>query len=363
MRVLTVVGARPQFVKAAVVSRVIAEHNSRGTGPAVEEILVHTGQHYDENMSKVFFEELDIPEAQYDLGVKSSLHGDMTGQMLARIEATLLEHRPDWVLVYGDTNSTLAGGLAAAKLNIRVAHVEAGLRSFNRRMPEEINRVLVDHLSTSLFCPTDTAVENLRSEGIEKGVSNVGDVMLDASLYYRAKAQAHSTITGDLGMADQPYVLATCHRAENTDDPVRLEGIFRALHELAARMPVLLPLHPRTRKCLDTHGLMALLEGMCAIEPVSFLDMIALEAGAHAIVTDSGGVQKEAFFFRVPCVTVRDETEWVETVETGWNRLAGADTRAIVQAVSDASRPSEWPSLYGTGDTGERILGILAEQA
>lgn len=359
MRLMTIVGARPQFVKAAVLSRNIAEHNARGDKPVVHESLVHTGQHYDANMSEVFFEELDIPRPALDLGVKSALHGEMTGQMLIRIEAAMLESRPDWVLVYGDTNSTLAGGLAAAKLGIPLAHVEAGLRSYNRQMPEEINRVLVDHLSTALFCPTDTAVANLRKEGLTHGVLNVGDIMLDASMYYRERAQQRSTILEQLELSTGAYILVTCHRAENTDDPDRLEGIFRALDKLAEETAVVLPLHPRTRKALEAHGLNALLTRLRVIDPVSFLDMIALEAGAAIIITDSGGVQKEAFFFRVPCVTVRDETEWLETVSTGWNSLAGANTRAIVAAVEQASRPASWPSLYGSGNTGEKILQAL----
>lgn len=359
MRIVTVIGARPQFIKAAVVSRLIGQ----GDAEDVRELLIHTGQHFDANMSDVFFEELDIPKPARQLNIHSGSHGAMTGRMLEEIETVLLEERPDWVLVYGDTNSTLAGGLAAAKLGIPIAHVEAGLRSFNRSMPEEINRVLVDHVADALHCPTATAVSNLQTEGITRGVTQVGDVMLDASLYYRSRAADRSNILETLSLSAGGFILATCHRAENTDDPKRLKQIFSALQTLAADQPVVLPLHPRTRNAMKSNGLDAMLDALTVIEPVSYLDMIALEASAATIVTDSGGVQKEAFFFKVPCVTMRDETEWVETVETGWNTLASADAGEIVAAASNAIRPAEWPALYGNGQAGQKILADLMDRS
>ncbi|HEX7114297.1 MAG TPA: UDP-N-acetylglucosamine 2-epimerase (non-hydrolyzing) [Steroidobacter sp.] len=359
LRICTIVGARPQFVKAAVVSRAIDRWNARREGRLVEEQIIHTGQHYDENMSQVFFDELGIRPPAVNLNVGSGRHGEMTGQMLAGIESILLEQRPDCVLVYGDTNSTLAGALAAAKLHIPIAHVEAGLRSFNRRMPEEINRVVTDHLSTWLFCPTTTAMENLAREGLTKGALNVGDVMLDASLHFREQALGRSTVLERLGLQAGGYVLATCHRAENTDDRARLEAIVRALATLAETMPVVLPLHPRTRNAIEASGLTSSLGKVTVTEPVPFLDMVRLEASARVIVTDSGGVQKEAYFFRVPCVTLRDETEWTETVAAGANRLVGASYERIVSSVLEAPFACAWPSLYGDGTAGERVLREL----
>lgn len=358
MKIVTVLGARPQFIKAAVVSRLIGH----GDAADVQELLIHTGQHFDANMSDVFFEELDIPKPARQLGIHSGSHGAMTGRMLEKIETVLQEERPDWVLVYGDTNSTLAGGLAAAKLGIRIAHVEAGLRSFNRSMAEEINRVLVDHVADALYCPTATSVSNLHNEGITRGVVQVGDVMLDASLYYRGRAADRSNILESLSLAAGGFILATCHRAENTDDPNRLEQIFSALQTLAAEQPVVLPLHPRTRNALKSNGLDAMLDTLTVVEPVPYLDMIALETGAATIVTDSGGVQKEAYFFEVPCVTMREETEWIETVEAGWNTLAGAEAGRIVAAASNAGRPAEWPTFYGNGQAGQKILADLKDR-
>ncbi len=351
MKIVTIVGARPQFIKAAAVSRLLRS--------AAREVLVHTGQHYDVNMSEVFFRELGIPAPDYLLGVGSASHGEQTGEMLKQIESVLFREKPGWVLVYGDTNSTLAGALAAAKLHVPVAHVEAGLRSFNRRMPEEVNRVLTDHVSTLLFAPTETAVRNLRREGISAGVWQVGDVMYDAVLQHLDHAREHSQILKRHQLCPKEYVLATLHRAENTDDIQRLHSIMSALAEIGREIPVVLPLHPRTRHLIG--GLPALTTApLRMIEPVSYFDMLRLESSARCIVTDSGGVQKEAFFLRVPCVTTRDESEWLETIDSGWNTLVGADRMKIVKAARQAApgRSGEWP--YGKGDSGKQIVNILA---
>lgn len=358
MKIATIIGARPQFIKAAGVSRAIRDHYSA----RVNEILIHTGQHYDDNMSKVFFEELDIPEPAYNLQISGGSHGAMTGQMLAAIELTLLAEKPDWVLIYGDTNSTLAGALAAAKLYIPVAHVEAGLRSFNRRMPEEINRIVADSLSSLLFCPTATAVENLAAEGVVKNVHNVGDVMYDVALWSGELARA-SGVLRRLGLDEKNYFLATCHRAENTDDVGRLTQIMTALADLAGEAPVVFPLHPRTRKLLAQFGLTEQLDRLTVVDPLPFLDMVALERAARAIITDSGGVQKEAYFHRVPCVTMRDETEWVETVTLGWNRVVGPHRQAIVDAARNFSVPNDTGvKPYGDGQASRSIVEILVAQ-
>lgn len=355
-KVVTIVGARPQFIKAAAVSREILKHPGQ-----LEEVMVHTGQHYDPNMSQVFFDELEIPAPRYNLEVSGGSHGAMTGRMLEGIERILLDEKPDWVLIYGDTNSTLAGALGAAKLHIPVAHVEAGLRSFNMHMPEEINRILADRVSSLLLCPTDVAVDNLAREGVTQGVHNVGDVMYDVALYYRERARAGSGILKTLGLTEQAFALATCHRAENTDDPVRLEGIVSALAQIASDIPVVLPLHPRTRKLLQQFGLERYLAALTIVEPLPFLDMVALEQAAKVILTDSGGVQKEAFFYRVPCITMRDETEWVETVELGWNRLVGAERVRILEAYAALAAGSADVSgvPYGDGRAAARILALL----
>ncbi len=359
MKIVSIVGARPQFIKAAAVSRALR------AAPGVMEVLVHTGQHYDDNMSRVFFEELEIPEPDYHLGIGSGTHGAQTGRMLEAVEQVLLQERPDWVLVYGDTNSTLAGALAAAKLHIPVAHVEAGLRSFNRRMPEEINRVLTDHASDLLFAPTQAAVENLRREGIpEERIYLVGDVMYDAALYYGAKAERESRILERLALQPKGYLLATVHRAENTDDPVRLRAIFEGLAVAAREMPVVMPLHPRTRAALAREGMLAETSlHLRLIEPVGYLDMVLLEKNALLIATDSGGVQKEAFFYRVPCVTLREETEWVELVELGWNHLVSPMSRdrikrAVVAQLAERDRDK--PNLYGNGKAAHLIVEKLS---
>lgn len=357
-KIVTIVGARPQFIKAAAVTRVIRDEFME----QLSETIVHTGQHYDENMSKVFFEELDIPHPKYNLEISGGYHGAMTGRMLESVEKVLLEEKPDWVLIYGDTNSTLAGALAAAKLHIPVAHVEAGLRSFNMRMPEEVNRIVADRLSTFLFCPTDVAVHNLESEGVVSGVENVGDVMYDVALFYQERAKRQSKILGALSLIEGEFALTTCHRAENTDDPLRLGEIVAALAELSEKLTVVLPLHPRTRKLLDDTGLARKLGKVKIVDPIPFLDMVALEQAAKLILTDSGGVQKEAFFYGVPCITMRDETEWVETVALGWNRLVGASTTAISAAVVECLNNSLPPlpkSPYGDGHAARRIVASL----
>jgi len=356
VKIVTVVGARPQFIKAAAVSRVIRDQYIG----QIEELLVHTGQHYDANMSKVFFEDLDIPEPKFNLEISGAQHGAMTGRMLEGLENILIAEKPDWVLIYGDTNSTLAGALAAAKLHIPVAHVEAGLRSFNMKMPEEINRILSDRVSTKLFCPTQAAVDNLKAEGIANGVHNVGDVMYDVALFYKKVAAERSKIRQQLGIEGGPFALATCHRAENTDDTARLTEILKGLSAISREMPVILPLHPRTRKIIDQYGLQGLLDQIIVIEPLAFLDMVTLEQTASVILTDSGGVQKEAFFYGVPCITMRDETEWVETVELGWNTLVGASAAAIEQAFMESKNITEPQApVYGEGKAAQKILNNL----
>lgn len=358
-RILTVVGARPQFIKAAAVSRAIAAH---GLGEVSESIL-HTGQHFDANMSDVFFTELGIPAPKYNLGISGGTHGSMTGRMIEGIESIIATEKPDWLLIYGDTNSTLAGAVAASKLHVPIAHVEAGLRSFNMRMPEEINRILSDRISSLLFCPTLTAEANLRAEGLVAGIHNVGDVMYDVALHYKAQAATQSDALNRLGVVPQGFVLSTCHRAENTDDPARLSDILAALSEIARDCPVVLPLHPRTRKIISDRDLAYLLAGLILTDPLPFLDMVALEQAAALIVTDSGGVQKEAFFYGVPCVTMRDETEWVETVDLGWNVIAGAKREVIVRAaLAFLAQPplAAREAPYGQGNAAARIVEILA---
>jgi UDP-GlcNAc3NAcA epimerase len=358
MKIATVVGARPQFIKAATVSRVIRNNHV----DRIAEVLVHTGQHYDENMSKVFFEELDIPQPNYHLCISGGHHGEMTGQMLVAIEKVLMAEGPDWVLVYGDTNSTLAGALAAVKLHIPLAHVEAGLRSFNMRMPEEVNRILTDRVSSLLFCPTFTAVNNLKAEGVVKGVHNVGDVMYDAALFYRDRARETSGILERLSLREEGFALATCHRAENTDDPIRLREICLGLSEVGSSLPVVFPVHPRTRKLIEENGLQQSLLQIKVIDPIPFFDMIALEQAAKLILTDSGGVQKEAFFYGVPCITMRDETEWVETIESGANQLVGANRDRIKMAARQAIpaiRTGSATQVYGTGKAALSILTHL----
>jgi len=408
MKLIEIVGARPQFIKLVPISRAITQHNeaigsslSTHNSKLLSEAIIHTGQHYDYEMSKVFFDQLGIKEPDYHLGVGSGTHGQQTGKMLEKIEEVLIKEIPDWVLVYGDTNSTLAGALAAAKLHIPVAHVEAGLRSFNKKMPEEINRVLTDHVSDLLFCPTETAVDNLKREGFTNIVNNghlislnssphftsykpptnhhrlqatnhqpvvvnVGDVMYDSVLYNVQLAEKRSKILEQLHLkSNEPnepkgYALATVHRAANTDDPKRLRSILHALEEIAkSGLPVVVPLHPRTRKQLNALSNSTNPTNLFIIDPVPYFDMLWLEKNAQIILTDSGGIQKEAFFLKVPCVTLREETEWVETVETSWNVLVGCEAERIIEAVSSAQPGSGRGDFYGDGHAAKRIFQLL----
>ena len=353
MKVVTIVGARPQFVKAAAVSRVLKSHAS------IDEIILHTGQHYDDSMSEVFFREMEIPKPFMNLEIKSSLHGEMTAQMLTGIEKVLIDKRPDAVLVYGDTNSTLAGALAAAKLQIKLVHVEAGLRSFNMAMPEEINRILTDRISNLLCCPTDQAMMNLNNEGFDKlnlNVVKTGDVMQDAAIYYSQKSTENSTILKQLAL--DRFVLCTLHRQENTNDKLRLRNIVQAINEINAVVPVVLPLHPRTRKILAVEGL---LPECIIIDPVGYFDMIELIKNSSLVMTDSGGLQKEAYFFSRFCITLRDETEWTELVENGFNYLVGADKEKIVTIALkylDQKLTSNI-DLYGKGFASENIVNAI----
>ena len=348
MKILTIIGARPQFIKAAAVSTKLRAEN--------EEIIVHTGQHYDDNMSKVFFDELGIAMPDYNLNVGSGSHGAMTGSMMIKIEEVMLKEKPDCVVVYGDTNSTLAGGVCASKLLIPLAHIEAGLRSFNKKMPEEQNRILTDHVSSFLFTPTETAVENLKNEGITNGVYNVGDVMYDASIHYLNIAKKKSTIMEKLNLNKGEFILGTVHRAENTNDPSRLTNIVRALNESGAK--IVLPLHPRTKKYMNDYNL-SFSDNIKLIDPIGYLDMIMLENNSCKIVTDSGGIQKEAYFMKKPCITLRDESEWVETVESGWNILAGANYEKITKAIQNFEMNGEQVNYYGNGKASEGICNIL----
>ena len=409
LKIVTIIGARPQFIKAATVSRAIAQHNNLANATdLITEIFIHTGQHYDDNMSRVFFDELDIPKPHYNLGIGSELHGKQTGAMLSAIEEVLIQEKPDIVLTYGDTNSTLAGALAAAKLHIASAHVEAGLRSYNRRMPEEINRIIADELSSLLFCPTETALTNLLREGIggkqvdqlqgfdldTQLVFNVGDVMYDSILFNKNLAEKKSKILDRLGLSNHSgspidYCLATIHRPENTDSELNLTQILETLTQITAKTGtrVILPLHPRTRKKVEEFGLekkFNLLTLTCnpnsssnpinIIDPIGYLDMVQLERHAYAISTDSGGVQKEAYLLGVPCITLRKETEWVETVNAGWNILAGPDTQKITNAFSMLSHwTGQSPpflqsndqvnstNVYGDGKAAEKIVDIICK--
>ena len=354
MKILTVIGARPQFIKAAALSREIAKHKD------VEEIIVHTGQHFDANMSEIFFTEMEIPKPNYNLEINSLGHGAMTGRMLEGIEEILLKEKPDVLLVYGDTNSTIAGALAAKKIHIKVAHVEAGLRSFNMAMPEEVNRILTDRISDFLFCPTQTAVDNLEKEGyknIECNIIQSGDVMQDAATFYATKSESRSTVIEKNGLTK--YALATLHRAENTDDIVRLTSIVEALNEIHNTIcPIVLPLHPRTKSKLEKAGLDLQVK---TIDPVGYFDMIELIKNSELVMTDSGGLQKEAFFFSKNCLTMRDQTEWVELIEAGVNMLVGADGRKIIDGFKAMqSKISDFSmNLYGNGQASENIIVAL----
>jgi UDP-GlcNAc3NAcA epimerase len=350
MKIVTVIGARPQFIKAATISRQIALNNN------ITEIIVHTGQHYHANMSDVFFKELDLPKPDHHLNIGGNTHGKMTGRQIEAIETILLATKPDWVLVYGDTNSTLSGALAAAKLHIPVAHVEAGLRSFNRKMPEEINRILTDHIATLLFAPSQNAIDNLHHEGFsENRIYSVGDVMYDAALYYRDRSRQPP-----LDITPNKYILATLHRAENVDDAVHLQSIFDGLSH--SHYPVILPLHPRTKDKI-TKLAITVPDIVLCIKPVSYLEMIWLQANANAIATDSGGIQKEAYFFNTPCITFRDETEWVETVAVNANVLVGANTEKIRAALNQLNVTPQDHALYGDGTAAKKIVNIITKKS
>lgn len=346
MKIATIVGARPQFIKAAAVSRKIRNQ--------FDEILVHTGQHYDYEMSEIFFRELDLPNPDYNLDIGSGNHGFQTGKMLERIEEVLLKENPGLVLIYGDTNSTLAGAISAAKLHIPVGHIEAGLRSFDRSMPEEINRIVADHVSTLLFCPTTSAVENLSHEGIHRGVILTGDVMTDVLYRHREIAISHSRIIGDLNLIREDYCLATIHRASNTDNPESLISILTAFKECGKK--IVFAIHPRTRKKISEFGLQSVVpDNVLLINPVGYLDMLALIINSSKIITDSGGLQKEAYILGKPCITLRDSTEWVETVDLGWNILVGTDLQKIVHAIHSFNPISSRKTIYGNGNAADAI--------
>ncbi|MFY4775098.1 non-hydrolyzing UDP-N-acetylglucosamine 2-epimerase [Metabacillus sp. RGM 3146] len=348
MKILTILGARPQFIKAAPVSREIRKQHT--------EVIVHTGQHYDQNMSDIFFEELNIPKPDYLLAVGSGSHGLQTGNMLIKIEEVIQKENPDYVLVYGDTNSTLAGALAAAKLHIPVVHIEAGLRSFNKKMPEEVNRILTDNVSEFLFCPTDTAVQNLKNENITKNVINVGDVMYDAVMY-NTKLAKDSKVLEKHGLESKGYHLVTLHRAENTDFPEKMNSIIEAFKQIDKTL--VWPIHPRTKHKLEDYGInLKNVPNLKVIEPVGYLDMLSLESEAEKILTDSGGVQKEAYFLKIPCVTLREETEWVETVANKGNVLVGSDTEKIV-AAANSEFVSDYDKVFGDGNSAAHIVEYL----
>lgn len=349
--VCTIVGARPQFIKAAPVSRALTA--------SFREVFIHTGQHYDYGMSDVFFQEMEMRPPDFHLGAGGGTHAEQTGKMLIEIEKILNSVKPDYVLVYGDTNSTLAGALAAAKAQIPLAHVEAGLRSYNRAMPEEINRVLTDHVSSLLFCPTEAAIANLAKEGITKGVHRVGDVMYDALLHNLALARKRSTVLQSFGLEKGTYALATVHRAANTDDPARMTAILDALSSLSTQ--VIFPVHPRTRKMIQETGL-SVSANVKMVEPVGHFDVLILQENANCILTDSGGMQKEAYLLGVRCITLREETEWVETVQTGWNKLTGVDAEAIRGAFESWRPSAERPALYGNGNAAGEICRILSRE-
>jgi UDP-GlcNAc3NAcA epimerase len=378
-KIMTIIGARPQIIKAAAISRALDKLYAN----EIEELIVHTGQHYDENMSAVFFEELGIPKPFAQLSIGSSSHGNQTGTMMRDLEHLMIKHAPDAVIVYGDTNSTLAGSLAASKIGIPVVHIEAGLRSFNKSMPEEINRIMTDHVSTLLFSPTKQGITNLQREGFSLELNgkatidhpktyHCGDIMHDNSLHFSKMAEQQSTLLAELGCKGKSFILATVHRNTNTDDPLRLQAIFRGLLTIAQthQLDIILPLHPRTRKYLEQTADHAFLEqlsvapGIHLIDPVGFLDMIALEQQASLVVTDSGGVQKEAYFFRKPCIVLREETEWVELIETGAAVLTGADETKLVEAANRFIQhpPEVFPEIFGDGTASEFICTTISNE-
>lgn len=355
MKVITIIGARPQFIKAATLSRVFNKNY-----PEIQEIIVHTGQHFDENMSNIFFSELDIPTPDYRLRIGGGTHGQNTGRMIERIEEVLMHEKPDWVLVYGDTDSTLAGALAASKLHIKIAHVESGLRSFNKRMPEEVNRILTDQVSSILFTPSKIATDNLTHEGVDREiVHEVGDVMFDASIFYSKISDQRSGILKQLGIANAEYMLLTIHRRENTNSKVKFENIMHGLEGVDSK--IIWPLHPGTKAQLEKFNI-NIPKNIKTIDPVGYLDMISLQKNARLIITDSGGVQKEAYFYQVPCVILREETEWVELVENGCSELSGSDSNGIKKAVNNMLfRLIDRSYLYGKGDTADKIIRIMVD--
>ncbi|GAA3712511.1 UDP-N-acetylglucosamine 2-epimerase (non-hydrolyzing) [Oceanisphaera sediminis] len=358
MKIVTILGARPQFIKAGSISRLISNKNSNGN--IIEEVIIHTGQHYDDNMSDIFFEEMKIPKPDYNLGVGGRSHGSMTGQMIEKIENILLKELPDYVMVYGDTNSTLAGAIAASKLNIKIAHVEAGLRSFNMLMPEEVNRILTDRVSSLLFCPTIASIDNLNHEGIDKwntGCKSIlsGDVMKDGAIFYSELSVQPTSVN-----IKNDYILCTIHRAENTDDPLRIKNIIESIVELSNDYQIVLPLHPRTKKIIGSYFHNE--KNVSIIDPVGYLNMIWLIKNCSFILTDSGGLQKEAFFFNKPCITMRDETEWVELIDEGVNILAGTDKKSILSScerVDDMRSKITNSNIYGDGNSSDIILNTL----
>ncbi len=357
LKVITIVGARPQFVKAAALSRQFQEHSD------IEEVIVHTGQHFDKNMSDVFFEEMEIPKPNYNLNIHGLSHGAMTGQMLEGIEKVLQDEKPDYVMVYGDTNSTIAGALAASKLHIKVIHVEAGLRSFNMRMPEEVNRILTDRISNILYCPTQTAIDNLVKEGYENIDTEYvlsGDLMQDTAIFYKEKSDKVSTIINDLGLTKEGFILGTIHRAENTDDENRLKSIVNALNTINKTTKVVVPLHPRTSKILKDKGITV---DFTILEPVGYFDMLQLITNSRIVMTDSGGLQKEAYFFNKFCITLRDETEWVELVNNGYNTIVGADGDKIIAATNDYLSKTfhKTSELYGGGKAAQNMCEHLIQ--
>jgi UDP-GlcNAc3NAcA epimerase len=349
-KICTVIGARPQFIKASPLSEVLREN--------FDEIIIHSGQHYSYSMSDIFFKELNMPKPHYNLAVGSSTHGDQTGTMLCKIEKVFLDEAPDFVLVYGDTNSTLAGALAASKLHIPVIHIEAGLRSFNKKMPEEINRILTDHVSQLLFVPSQVSINNLNNEGIFNGIYEVGDIMYDAILNGKERADRSSKILAELNLKRNSYILSTIHRAENTDDKLKMTNIVSSFSKIEKE--IIIPLHPRTKKMMIEYGL-EFPSNVKVIEPVGYLDMIQLMQNAFCVLTDSGGIQKEAYYLDVPCVTLREQTEWLETLDVGWNTLVEIETDIIINAINKSNnvRNLPHPNLYGSGDTAQRIVNIL----
>ncbi len=357
MKIATILGARPQFIKASMVSRELANHGN------IKELIIHTGQHFDDNMSKVFFNDMEIPPPDYELNIHSLSHGAMTGRMIEGIENILIKENPNWVLVYGDTNSTLAGSLAAAKLNIQIAHVESGLRSFNMQMPEEINRILSDHIATLLFCPTENSIENLKNEGFSvesDSIISCGDIMYDSAQHFKELANITSTILSDYELTEKEYVLCSIHRPENTDNPKRLSSIIEALNEINLDSRIILPLHPRTKKYLKKYEIESKFD---YLEPVSYFDNLVLLNNCQLVITDSGGLQKEAFFFNKYCITLRNETEWVELIENGCSTLAGANKNKIINSFKDmiGKSPDFEIELYGKGEARKQIVqGLLS---